>query len=256
MFLRELARSTMWGAGVYIACAAAIIAAERLNGRSLAVYKTRNALDDLAYAIFYQCSIYNLLVSPLFAILSPRLQFLKIGVLLRLPPLASMLAAWIIFDFLNYWMHRLQHAFAPLWALHSVHHSQTELTFLTASRIHVLEQLYVGILMMVPAFILGVTQPRLLPILFLQVFSESVQHARLRWTYGPLHGVVVSPAFHLTHHSSDSGDRNANYGRIFSLWDVVFRTFRRSNAERFGVAGLQLKGLPAQFLHPFKSSAT
>jgi len=149
-----------------------------------------------------------------------------------------MLAAWIIFDFLNYWMHRLQHAFRPLWVLHRFHHAQTELTFLTASRIHVLEQLYVGILMMIPALLLGVPQPRLLPILVLQIFSETVQHARLQWTYGRLHGVIVSPVFHLTHHSVDVRHHNANYARIFSLWDVLFGTFIRAEepVERFGLS--------------------
>jgi sterol desaturase/sphingolipid hydroxylase (fatty acid hydroxylase superfamily) len=254
-FLHELFRSTLYGVAVYLASAAVVIAAELLNGRTMAAYRSRNALNDLAYVVFYQCSIYNLLVSPLFAVLSPRLQFLKIGLLLRLPPLVSIFAAWLIFDFLNYWLHRMQHAVKPLWAFHSVHHSQTELTFLTGSRIHVLEQVSVGILMLAPVFILGLPQPRLLPILVIQIFSESVQHARLKWTYGPFHRLLVSPAFHAVHHSADARDHNTNFGRIFSWWDVLFGTFVRSEpaAVRYGVDGMDVdERLIAQFFQPFR----
>ena len=42
------------------------------------IYPTRNALNDLAYVVFYKCSIYNFLVLPLFAFLSPRLHFLQL----------------------------------------------------------------------------------------------------------------------------------------------------------------------------------
>jgi sterol desaturase/sphingolipid hydroxylase (fatty acid hydroxylase superfamily) len=253
-FLSELVRSTLIGLGVYAVCAVVILLAERSQRRKLAAYRTPNALNDLAYVIFYQCSIYNLLVSPLFAGIAPRLQFLRVGLLVNLPPLVSLALCWLIFDFLNYWMHRLQHGMQPFWAFHSVHHTQTQLTFLTANRIHIFEQLYVGVLMIVPAFLLGIPQPRWLPLLLLQVFIETISHARLSWTFGPLHGVLVSPAFHALHHSADPREYNGNYARILSIWDRLFGTFVRSAPPtRFGVDGMDVpETLTAQFAHPFR----
>jgi sterol desaturase/sphingolipid hydroxylase (fatty acid hydroxylase superfamily) len=218
------------------------------------VYRTPNALNDLAYAAFYQCSIYALIVAPLFALLAPRLQFLRLGLALKLPPLAATIGCWLLFDFLNYWIHRLQHV-GPLWAFHSVHHAQTQLTFLSSNRIHVVEQLYVSVLMIVPAFVLGVPQPRWLPLLMLQLFSETMQHARLNWTLGPLHRLFVSPASHALHHSTDPREHSGNYARVLSLWDVIFGTFVRSGApvQRFGVEGMEVpERLTAQFAHPFR----
>jgi sterol desaturase/sphingolipid hydroxylase (fatty acid hydroxylase superfamily) len=253
--IRELVTSTLIGLGVYAVCALITVAAELRHGRDMRIYRTRNALNDLGYAVFYKCSIYNVLVFPLFAFLSPRLQFLRLDAMRHVPGIVSLIACWIIFDFLNYWMHRLQHAVRPLWAFHSVHHAQTQLTFLSANRIHAVEQLYVGVLMIVPVFLLGIPPPRWLPLLLAQTFSETLQHARLDWSFGPLSRLLVSPTSHAVHHSADERESNANYGRVFSLWDVVFGTYAppRQTAPRYGVNGIDLpETLTAQFLHPFR----
>jgi sterol desaturase/sphingolipid hydroxylase (fatty acid hydroxylase superfamily) len=254
-FLAELVTSTLIGLAVYCSCALIVIAVELSQRSDMSVYATRNALNDLAYVVFYQCSIYNIVVMPLFAVLAPRLHFARAGWLMRLPPIAAFLICWLIFDFLNYWIHRLQHAVRPLWAFHSVHHTQTRLTFLTSNRIHVLEQLYVGLLMIVPAFLLGLQQPRWLPILMAQVFSETIQHSRLTWTFGPLRRMLVSPVFHSMHHSADAREYNGNYGRVFSLWDALFGTFVRADRPvlKQGVEGMIVpERLTAQFFHPFR----
>jgi sterol desaturase/sphingolipid hydroxylase (fatty acid hydroxylase superfamily) len=258
-FLYELIRSTLLGLGVYAACALIIVAAELLQRCDMSIYRTPNALNDLAYVVFYQCSIYSLLVGPLFALLEPRLRFLRFGLMLNLPPVVALIACWVIFDFLNYWTHRLQHSARPLWAFHSVHHTQTRLTFLSANRIHAIEQLYVGILMMIPAFLLGVAQPRWLPLLLAQVFSETMQHSRLRWTFGPVRRVLVSPAFHAVHHSTDEREYNGNYGRVLSIWDLLFGTYVHSDrtTRRQGVDGMDVpEKLTAQFIHPFRVLAS
>ncbi|HYM62434.1 MAG TPA: sterol desaturase family protein [Thermoanaerobaculia bacterium] len=254
-FLHDLAASTLIGLGVYVLCALIIIGAELAGRRDMSIYRTPNALNDLAYAVFYQCSIYNLLVSPLFALLTPRLHFLRAGLLLNMPPAAALIVCWIIFDFLNYWTHRLLHSVRPLWAFHSVHHTQTRLTFLSANRIHVLEQVTTGILMIVPAFLLGIPQPRWLPLLLMQIFSETMQHARLSWTFGPLRRLLVSPAFHAVHHSTDKREYNGNYGRVFSVWDALFGTYVHSEERerRYGVDGMDVpEKLTAQLAHPFR----
>lgn len=254
-YLRELAISTLIGLGVYMVCALVIVAAELRQRSDMSAYRTRSTLNDLAYAVFYRCSIYNILVTPLFSFLSPRLQFARIGLLSPLPPLVAVPVYWIAIDFLNYWLHRLEHAVPALWAFHSVHHAQTRLTLLSANRIHAVDQLFIGILTIVPAFVLGVPQRMWLPLLFLQLFSETLQHSRLDWSFGSMHGLFVSPAFHKIHHSADEREYNGNYGRVFSLWDALFGTFVRSSVttRQHGVSGMDIpETLTAQFTHPFR----
>jgi len=47
----------------------------------------------------------------------------------------------------------------------------------------------------------------------------TLQHANLRWTFGPLGRVLVSPAYHRLHHAPDI--QTANLGVVFTIWDVV-----------------------------------
>ncbi len=254
-FVRELVISTLIGLGVYAVCVAIVLAAELAQRHDMRVYRTRNAWNDLAYAVFYKCSIYNVLAFPLFALIVPRLSFLKLHPLERLPAVATAIACWVAFDLLRYWIHRLQHLMPLLWAFHSVHHSQTQLTFLSANRIHAFEQLYMGLLMMIPALLLGVPQRLWLPLLAVQLFSETVQHARLTWSYGILGRIFISPAGHAVHHSSRESDFNANYAHVFSLWDVVFGTFVDGSEppRSFGIDGMPVpERLTAQFFHPFR----
>ncbi len=253
-FTYELVMTTLVGMAVYVACALIVSLAEWSQRRDWSAYRTRAAFNDAAYALFYQCSIYSVLVMPLFVFLSPRVQFLRVELLAQLPPVISIPLCWLTFDFCNYWVHRLQHSVRPLWAFHSVHHAPEELTLLTANRIHVVEQLYMSLLLLVPALVLGI-QPRWLPIVFLQVLTETLQHARLTWTFGSLHKVVVSPAFHAFHHSADAREHHGNYGRVFSCWDLLFGTFVHSAepVRRFGIDGMVVpERLTAQFLHPFR----
>ena len=253
--MSEFLRAALIGAGVWGSCALIVLTAEAFYRRDVSIYRTRAALNDLAYAIFYQCSVYSLVVMPLFIVLVPRLGFLRIGLLLNLHPIVATALLFVIFDLLNYGVHRLQHSVKVLWAFHSVHHAPEQLTFLSANRIHFVEQLWAGLAMMAPAFLLGVPQQRWLPLFFAQLLLETLQHARLDWSFGPLHRAVVSPAFHAVHHSADPRHHNANYGRVFAWWDVLFGTIvaAKERATRFGVDGMRIpERLTAQFAHPFR----
>ena len=254
-YLKSVLVSSLLGLAVWCGCALFVIAAEMMQKNDLAAYGRRSALNDLGYVLFYRCSLFALLAGPVVGWLGPRLEFLHLRLLHPLPPLVGFLLCWVVVDFVNYWIHRLQHAVGPLWAFHSVHHAANELTFMTAHRIHFFEQLYMSVLLMVPVLLLGVPATQWLPILLAQTLCETLQHARLEWAFGPLYRFVVSPNFHRLHHSIDPRDHDSNYGRVFAVWDVLFGTLvpARSRVKEFGVEGMFVKeSLLAQFVHPFR----
>jgi sterol desaturase/sphingolipid hydroxylase (fatty acid hydroxylase superfamily) len=223
-------------------------------------YRSPHFFNDIIYTLVYQGGVYNILIyAPLFALASPRLGMLRLNALQRLPPLAAFVAYWILADFAAYWIHRLQHTTPILWAFHSVHHTQTRMTYLTSNRNHLIEQFYVNVALLVPALMLGLPAKSWMPLFFAQTFFEHAQHARLRWTYGPLHRLFVSPAFHAMHHSTVEREYNGNYAKIIATWDVLFGTYVRSDAEpaRYGVEGMDVpERLTAQFVHPFRMLAS
>src|SRR5262249_28787171 len=116
---------------------------------------------------------------------------------------------------------------------------QTSVTFATTYRAHIVDQLISGFLTYVPLMLLGTPNWYWAPMMSLTLF-EAVKHSDLRWRYGRLYPIIVSPAFHGIHHSSERAQHDSNYGGFFGVWDYLFGTM--SVGERpavYGVPGIE-----------------
>ena len=229
---------------------------EKATGARPVAYRGRNFRQDVIYALFYQGGFYHVLLwSALANVMEDRLAFLKVEVLAGLPGPAHWLLYWLSVDFLTYWWHRWLHTSKFLWAIHSVHHSQPEMSFISSYRMHPLEQLMQNAIMVVPLLVMGVPTVRWLPVVAVMALLEGVQHSSLNWGYGRGFYILVSPRFHGLHHSSDPRHYNRNFAKILSVWDFMFRTGIRedSRPERLGVEGLPVpRTIAAQLVAPFR----
>jgi sterol desaturase/sphingolipid hydroxylase (fatty acid hydroxylase superfamily) len=245
MFPEDLAdwaplRSLVYGAAMLAFLFVVVASLEARFGGDMRRYRTRGFLTDLAYGIVYLGGIYQLLVfAPIFtaiALVIPDTWHLR--ALQALPPLAGFLIYWVVADFIAYWLHRSMHHVPLLWRVHRVHHAQTSITFVTSWRNHILEQLYFNLMMYVPLMILGMPKWYWLPVMLLQYVFEALQHADLKWRYGRLYPVFVSPVFHAIHHAPERARHDGNYGKIFSAWDHLFGTVSAGpRPERYGLMG-------------------
>jgi len=213
---------------------------ERLTSRRPTVFASRVFVQDVLYAFFYQGGAYTILIwSALANALESRLGFLKIEVLAALPGPVHWLLYVLIVDFITYWWHRMLHASNVMWAFHSVHHAQEEMSFISSYRMHPIEQIGQSLIMVVPLLVMGTPTWRWLPLYLMMNMFEAAQHSALNFTYGKAYAIVVSPRFHALHHSRDARVYNGNYAKIFSLWDYVFGTaLRAERPDRFGVEGM------------------
>ena len=254
--IRALATSIGWAFVIYMSFFVFFFLVESRAGLDTARYRSRNFINDVLYTLLYQGGLFNILFyAPVFALLTPNLGFMRIDLLAPLPGLLGLVIWWIMADFIGYWVHRAQHTIPWLWAFHSVHHTQTRMTFATSSRIHVVEQFYVNVLMFVPFALLGVYANQWMPVYFAFMFLESAQHAQVRWDYGRAHRLIVSPAFHAMHHSTKAEEYTGNYSKVLSVWDFVFGTYVDSSRApaAYGVEGMDVpESLAAQFSHPFR----
>jgi sterol desaturase/sphingolipid hydroxylase (fatty acid hydroxylase superfamily) len=50
----------------------------------------------------------------------------------------------------------------------------------------------------------------------------ALPHANVRWIYGKLGRIFISPAYHRIHHSA-TGRLDINLGTVFAIWDVLSR---------------------------------
>jgi sterol desaturase/sphingolipid hydroxylase (fatty acid hydroxylase superfamily) len=129
-------------------------------------------------------------------------------------------ATLIAMDLCNWLAHVADHRFGALWRIHALHHSQEELSVLTSFRAHPLMHTTGFVLATVPVLALTGAHP-LAPILItVYVCLGTLPHANVRWSYGPLGRVVVSPAYHRLHHALE-GRQEINLGVVLTAWDVL-----------------------------------
>lgn len=229
---------------------------ERLAGARRTGYRSWSFAQDLLYALFYQGGFYTILIWAAFAnAMGTRLDFLKIEILAGLPGPVHWLLYWVIVDFCTYWWHRALHTWEPLWAFHSVHHAQEEMSFISSYRLHPVEQIGQNLIMVVPLLLLGVPTFRWLPLYVTMMILEAAQHSALDWTYARAYFVLVSPRFHSIHHSTDPRHHNRNFAKIFSMWDFLFGTgvYEARRPEQFGVEGMPVpRTIGEQLVAPFR----
>ncbi|MGH3121167.1 MAG: sterol desaturase family protein [Streptosporangiaceae bacterium] len=71
----------------------------------------------------------------------------------------------------------------------------------------------------------------------------ALPHANVRWTYGKLARVFISPAYHRIHHSA-TGRLDINLGTVFAIWDVLSRRAVFPAPDKTTVIETGLSGRP------------
>jgi sterol desaturase/sphingolipid hydroxylase (fatty acid hydroxylase superfamily) len=174
-----------------------------------------------------------------------------------LPALIQVVIAFIVVDFLSYWLHRAYHHFPFLWSFHVFHHSAEDLDWLTTLRVHPISELFNNALMAVPLLLAGFSVKTMAVANSLIAVSALLTHANVPWTFGRLRCLFVSPIFHQWHHARLEGGTQpppaANFGAALSIWDRMFRTGSFASDKRpasFGIEDSPRLNLATLLLHP------
>ena len=148
-------------------------------------------------------------------------------------------------DGANWLAHYADHRLGFLWRFHALHHSQEELSVLTSFRAHPLMHTTGFLLATVPVVVLMPGRPIAPVLITIYVCIGTLQHANLRWTFGPLGRVIVSPAYHRLHH--DREDQSINLGVVLTVWDVLAGRARfTSRTDISGATGLNGRPVPVE----------
>lgn len=133
----------------------------------------------------------------------------------------------LLFELIDYTLHRFSHRFQWLWRLHSVHHTDTQIDATTAYRHHPLEILVNSLLGAPILFILGFPIMVAIwhPLIRMLLVAFNHSNTLLPDTLNkPLSYIIATPNFHRVHHFSERRYTNSNYGTILSIYDHIFRT--------------------------------
>ncbi len=181
--------------------------------------------------------------------------------------LAFTVVLFVAWDLSRFALHWAMHRFDVLWQLHQVHHSAESLNPFTLYRVHPLERVLYRLRgVLVTGLLTGAffylfesraVQLQLLGVnavgVVFNALGGNLRHAHARWGWGPLEGLVISPAQHQIHHQRLDADvgfdalspqdqramvHGANFGTWLACWDRMAGTLVRSRDVRPGPFGL------------------
>ena len=210
---------------VLIVFVSVVLVAERLWPAVPRPLVARAHLVDAAYF-----GIFAVMVLPLLTLVQTGLgveveahaRFLLLSHLSMVPQLVVIATILVGIDAMNWAAHVANHRSLALWRLHALHHSQEDMSVLTTFRTHPLVHAsYLPALLPVLVLGAGGTVPGAALIVYACLVT--LPHANLRWAFGPLGRIVVSPAYHRLHHIAVPIDSrgSVNFGFVLVCWDQL-----------------------------------
>lgn len=145
----------------------------------------------------------------------------------------------LIFDFAYYWLHRAQHTMPWLWRYHATHHADPNVSCLTTSRHHWLEEVFRFVPILLPLSIVFGSLSKL-PIwaLVLPGLFGIFIHWNTPWRMNLIAKWIVTPWFHRIHHSIQPEHHNKNYAVFFPIWDIIFGSAYFAKAHEYPNTGI------------------
>lgn len=182
---------------------------------------------------------------------------------LQMPSYLKTAVVFVLFDIWMYFWHMANHRVGFFWLFHRAHHADTDMDTTTALRFHPGELVLSTVIRMPVIILTGMSFAEV--VLFETVLNISTlfHHSNVaipeRWDRA-LRAVIVTPNMHRVHHSIERFETNSNYTSLLSVWDRLFRSFRKREDTRTITIGLprlreeKWQKLPGFLITPFVGS--
>jgi sterol desaturase/sphingolipid hydroxylase (fatty acid hydroxylase superfamily) len=128
----------------------------------------------------------------------------------------------VVADFFEYWLHRLEHKNPFLWRFHAIHHSVEHMDWIAGSRLHLVDIVLVRSMTFVPLYVLGFANGPVFAYLTFVSFHAVFIHANVRFRFGWLEQLIVTPRFHHWHHAAEERAIDRNFAVHLPLLDMMF----------------------------------
>ena len=215
----------------------------------------RGHVQDACYLVLHAVVVIplmTLLSVGAAALIGGHLSWIELRSAEQLPRALLVTLTILAMDGANWLAHYADHRLRALWRFHALHHSQEELSVLTSFRAHPLMHTTGFLLATVPVVILMPTLPVAPVLITSYVCVGTLQHANLRWTFGPVGKLIVSPAYHRLHH--DPSRQDVNLGVVFVVWDLIAGRARfPTRGGAVAPTGLEGRPVPVE-QHPLARS--
>jgi sterol desaturase/sphingolipid hydroxylase (fatty acid hydroxylase superfamily)/uncharacterized membrane protein YhhN len=138
--------------------------------------------------------------------------------------LPGWLLALLFYDLCYYWLHRLGHEMAVLWAAHVVHHQSQDYNLSTALR-QTSSGALLGWIFYLPMAVAGVPPLVYGTVALIDLLYQFWVHTEHVGKLGWFDRWFCSPSNHRVHHAVNDGYLDRNYGGILVVWDRIFGSF-------------------------------
>ena len=132
-------------------------------------------------------------------------------------------AVFLAATFAAYWGHRFMHT-RLMWPLHAIHHAATDLTALTDSRQHPLDDLIKSMPVMLVLAVMGFDPDAVFVAALIGRLQAAFIHSNAPCPLWLERWVIAGPALHRVHHGAAPEHHDRNYAALV-LWDRLFGTF-------------------------------
>lgn len=156
-------------------------------------------------------------------------------------PVAEIVLTLVALDLVIYGQHVLFHAVPILFRFHQVHHADVDFDVTLGTRFHPMEMLLSMLIKLGAAALLGASAVAIVLFETILAVASLFNHGNVRLPGAldrMLRLILVTPAMHSIHHSSEPADRDTNFGFSIPVWDRLFGTYREASAVAHPAIGM------------------
>lgn len=228
MWTTALEPRSIWGGSV------AILASVFLICEFALPYERRWAMTFASFWADVKFAAINSLfvggLSALLALFTIRISGTLAGPAHDWPPQFQLLACLLIFEAINYTLHRAMHELRGplgrwLWKSHAAHHLPPRLYLVMHAVFHPINGLIIqGLAITLPIWLMGYQDKVVTMFLMINGMHGLISHFNVDVRMGWFNYLFVGPELHRYHHSARI-DESKNYGATLSIFDVLLGTF-------------------------------
>ena len=162
---------------------------------------------------------------------------------------------YIIWEFAHFIYHYLGHKVRLFWCLHSTHHAPESMHLAISWSHFFLEGPYADVIRTSICILAGVPPPMLFVIMFIDgtwgsfihIGDTVIKNARL----GFFGNYILTPSHHRVHHARNPLYMDTNFCNILNIWDKVFKTYQKEEANIIVDYGITRPMKPNSFLDAY-----
>ena len=141
------------------------------------------------------------------------------------------IGAFLLFDYIYYWAHRLGHEWNYMWGAHIVHHQSREFNLSVALRQSWIHNL-LSFFMFLPLAFMGIHPYILVGVAaFTTLFQYWIHTKAIRRMPRWFEFTFNTPSHHRVHHATNPQYIDKNYAATLILWDRLHGTFAEEVEE-------------------------